>query len=364
MDLYLFIEKFGLILVIFAITMGVALYSTLAERKVAGFFQDRPGPNRAGWGGVLQPLADGLKMFTKEDFIPNTPNRFLFILGPGLFIVTALMTSAVIPWGSSINLFGREIQLQVADINVAILYVFGVVSIGVYGIMLGGWASNNKFGLMGAVRASSQMISYEVAMGLSIIAILMMTSSLSLKTITEQQHGFITWGADGSFQWLSWNIFKQPIAFLIFLVCAFAETNRTPFDLPECESELVGGYHTEYSSMKLGFYLFAEYINMFISSALLSILFFGGYNYPGMDGVHSLLTSSLGDVVGGNIATLIGFGVLFGKTLFFIFFYMWVRWTVPRFRYDQLMNLGWKILIPLAIANIMVTGGVILYLQR
>ncbi|HRG88563.1 MAG TPA: NADH-quinone oxidoreductase subunit NuoH [Chitinophagales bacterium] len=364
MDLYLFIEKFGLILVIFAITMGVALYSTLAERKVAGFFQDRPGPNRAGWGGVLQPLADGLKMFTKEDFIPNTPNRFLFILGPGLFIVTALMTSAVIPWGSSINLFGREIQLQVADINVAILYVFGVVSIGVYGIMLGGWASNNKFGLMGAVRASSQMISYEVAMGLSIIAILMMTSSLSLKTITEQQHGFITWGADGSFQWLSWNIFKQPIAFLIFLVCAFAETNRTPFDLPECESELVGGYHTEYSSMKLGFYLFAEYINMFISSALLSILFFGGYNYPGMDGVHSLLTSSLGDVLGGNIATLIGFGVLFGKTLFFIFFYMWVRWTVPRFRYDQLMNLGWKILIPLAIANIVATGGVILYLQR
>lgn len=363
MDLYLFLEKFGLILVIFAITMGVALYSTLAERKVAGFFQDRPGPNRAGWGGVLQPLADGLKMFTKEDFIPNTPNRFLFILGPGLFIVTALMTSAVIPWGSSINLFGREIQLQVADINVAILYVFGVVSIGVYGIMLGGWASNNKFGLMGAVRASSQMISYEVAMGLSIIAILMMTSSLSLKTITEQQHGFITWGADGSFQWLSWNVFKQPVAFLIFLVCAFAETNRTPFDLPECESELVGGYHTEYSSMKLGFYLFAEYINMFISSALLSILFFGGYNYPGMDFVRESLTNSIG-VVGGSIATLIEFCVLFGKTLFFIFFYMWVRWTVPRFRYDQLMNLGWKILIPLAIANIVVTGGVILFLQR
>jgi NADH-quinone oxidoreductase subunit H len=363
MDLYLFLEKFGLILVIFAITMGVALYSTLAERKVAGYFQDRPGPNRAGWGGLLQPLADGLKMFTKEDFIPNTPNRFLFILGPGLFIVTALMTSAVIPWGSSINLFGREIQLQVADINVAILYVFGVVSIGVYGIMLGGWASNNKFGLMGAVRASSQMISYEVAMGLSIIAILMMTSSLSLKTITEQQHGFITWGADGSFQWLSWNIFKQPVAFLIFLVCAFAETNRTPFDLPECESELVGGYHTEYSSMKLGFYLFAEYINMFISSALLSILFFGGYNYPGMDFVRESLTNSIG-VVGGGIATLIEFGVLFGKTLFFIFFYMWVRWTVPRFRYDQLMNLGWKILIPLAIANIVVTGGVILFLQR
>jgi NADH-quinone oxidoreductase subunit H len=356
MDVYLFIEKFALILVIFGITMGIALYSTLAERKVAGFMQDRPGPNRAGWGGVLQPLADGLKMFTKEDFIPETPNKFLFILGPGLFIVTALMTSAVIPWGSTINFFGRNISLQVADINVALLFVFGVVSIGVYGIMIGGWASNNKFGLLGAVRASSQMISYEVAMGLSIIAILMMTGSLSLKTITEQQHGFITWDNNGHFQWLSWNIFKQPIAFLIFLVCAFAETNRTPFDLPECESELVGGYHTEYSSMKLGFYLFAEYINMFISSALISIIFFGGYNYPGMDWV----TSGLGT----NVAVLLGVGVLFAKTLFFIFFYMWVRWTVPRFRYDQLMNLGWKILIPLAIANIVVTGGFILALGK
>jgi len=354
MDIYFFIEKFSLILIIFGITMGIALYSTLAERKVAGFMQDRPGPNRAGWGGVLQPLADGLKMFTKEDFIPQTPNRFLFILGPGLFIITALMTSAVIPWGRTISFLGRDISLQVADINVAILFVFGVVSIGVYGIMIGGWASNNKFGLLGAVRASSQMISYEVAMGLSIIAVLMMTGSLSLKTISEQQHGFIDWS--GSIPYPSWNFFKQPIAFLIFLVCAFAETNRTPFDLPECESELVGGYHTEYSSMKLGFYLFAEYINMFISSALLSIIFFGGYNYPGMDWVGSTL--------GYNIAALLGVGVLFSKIIFFIFFYMWVRWTVPRFRYDQLMNLGWKILIPLAIANIVLTGGVILFFTK
>lgn len=348
MELALFIEKAAIILVVFGITMFIALYSTFAERKVAGFIQDRPGPNRAGWGGVLQPLADGVKMFTKEDFIPNTPNRFLFILGPFLFIVTALMTSAVIPWGASLSLFGREIPLQAADINVAILFVFGIVSIGVYGIMIGGWASNNKYSLLGAVRASSQMISYEIAMGLSIIAVLMLTGSLSLRTITEQQHGF--W--DGANSWLSWNIFKQPIAFLIFLICAFAETNRTPFDLPECESELVGGYHTEYSSMKLGFYLFAEYINMFISSAIISILFFGGYNYPGMDWVAEML--------GGNVATLLGVGVLFAKIIFFIFFYMWVRWTVPRFRYDQLMNLGWKILIPLSIINILITGGVIL----
>ena len=349
MDLALFIEKFAIILVVFGITMLIALYSTFAERKVAAFMQDRPGPNRAGWGGVAQPLADGLKMFTKEDFIPNTPNRFLFILGPGLFIVTALMTSAVVPWGGTLHLFGRDIPLQATDINLAILFVFGVVSIGVYGIMIGGWASNNKYSLLGAVRASSQMISYEVAMGLSIIAVLMLTGTLSLKAITEQQHGFITWG---HIPFPSWYVFRQPLAFLIFLICAFAETNRTPFDLPECEAELVGGYHTEYSSMKLGFYLFAEYINMFVSSAIISIVFFGGYNYPGMDAVANH--------IGPNVATLLGVVVLFAKVFFFIFFYMWGRWTVPRFRYDQLMNLGWKILIPLSILNIVLTGGAII----
>ncbi|MDB5281484.1 MAG: nqo8 [Bacteroidota bacterium] len=348
MDVALFIEKFAIILIVFGITMFIALYSTFAERKVAAFMQDRPGPNRAGWGGIFQPLADGVKMFTKEDFIPNTPNKFLFILGPGLFIVTALMTSAVVPWGGTLHLFGRDISLQAADINLAILFVFGVVSIGVYGIMIGGWASNNKYSLLGAVRASSQMISYEIAMGLSIIAVLMMTGSLSLRTIAEQQHGFFDWGQ----HWLSWNVFKQPLAFFIFLICAFAETNRTPFDLPECESELVGGYHTEYSSMKLGFYLFAEYINMFISSAIIATVFFGGYNYPGMDGVATH--------IGPNIAVLLGVAVLFAKTLFFIFFYMWVRWTVPRFRYDQLMNLGWKVLFPLSIVNIVLTAVVIL----
>jgi NADH-quinone oxidoreductase subunit H len=352
MDSFFFIEKGVLILAIFAITMLIALYSTFAERKIAAFFQDRVGPNRAGPGGFLQPLADGVKMFTKEDFTPNTPNKFLFILGPGLFMTTALVTSSVIPWGDTITILGREVQLQIADINVALLFVFGVVSIGVYGIMIGGWASNNKYSLLGAVRASSQMISYEVAMGLSIIAVLMVTGTLSLREITLQQYGFISWGPDGEFQGLSWNVFKQPIAFLVFLVCAFAETNRTPFDLPECESELIGGYHTEYSSMKLGFYLFAEYINMFISSALISVLFFGGFNYPGMNWVAETL--------GNNAVAIIGVLALFAKIFFFIFFYMWVRWTVPRFRYDQLMNLGWKILIPLSIVNILVTGAVIL----
>jgi NADH-quinone oxidoreductase subunit H len=289
-------------------------------------------------------------MFTKEDFIPDTPNKWLFIIGPGLAMTTALMTSAVIPWGRTLNIAGHAVTLQAADINIAMLYVFGVISIGVYGIMIGGWASNNKFSLLGAVRASSQMISYEVAMGLSMIAILMMTSSLSISTIAEKQHGFIDWS--GKVPYFSWYVFKQPIAFLIFLVCAFAETNRTPFDLPECESELVGGYHTEYSSMKLGFFLFAEYVNMFISSAIISIVFFGGYNYPFMDWVanHG----------GENLATILGVVVLFAKVFFFIFFYMWVRWTVPRFRYDQLMNLGWKILMPLAILNIILTGIIVL----
>lgn len=334
------IEKSVVIVVVFAITMIMAMYSTWAERKVAAFLQDRVGPNRAGWGGLLQPLADGMKLFSKEEFEPNTPNKFLFVVGPAIAMSTALMTSAVIPWGDKLHVFGRDVVLQATDINIGLLYFFGVVSVGVYGIMIGGWASNNKFSLMGAVRAASQMVSYEVAMGLSMIALLMMTGTLSLKEISEQQAG------------MNWNVFYQPLSFLIFLICAFAETNRTPFDLAECESELIGGYHTEYSSMKMGFYLFAEYANMFISATIISVLFFGGYNYPGMQWMV--------ENVGVNIANVLGIAVLFAKICFFIFFYMWVRWTIPRFRYDQLMNLGWRILIPLSIINIMITGIVIL----
>jgi NADH-quinone oxidoreductase subunit H len=326
--------------VVFAITMFMAMYSTWAERKVAAFLQDRIGPNRAGPYGLFQPLADGLKLFAKEEFSPDTPNKFLFLVGPGIAMGAALMTSAVIPWGDHFHLFGRDILLQATDIDVAVLYIFAVVSFGVYGIMIGGWASNNKFSLIGAIRAASQMVSYEVAMGLSIIALLMMTGTLSLKEISEQQSG------------MNWNVFYQPLSFLIFLICAFAETNRTPFDLPECETELIGGYHTEYSSMKMGFYLFAEYANMFISSTILAVLFFGGYNYPGMSWVV--------ENWGVNIANVLGIMALFVKLCGFIFFYMWVRWTIPRFRYDQLMNLGWKILIPLSIVNIMITGIVIL----
>lgn len=341
MDSAIIIEKSVFIVVIFAITMLFAMYETLAERKIAAWFQDRIGPNRAGKGGILQPLADGLKLFAKEEFFPNTPNKFLFIVGPAISMSTALMTSAVIPWGKSLTILGRQVELQATDIDIAMLYVFGVLSVGVYGIMIGGWASNNKFSLMGAMRASSQMISYEVAMGLALIALVMMDGSLSIRHIAEGQHG------------MKWNVFYQPVGFLIFLVCSFAETNRTPFDLAECEAELIGGYHTEYSSMKMGFYLFAEYASMFISSTILATIYFGAYNYPFMDEAASAL--------GENVANLIGVAVLFAKICFFIFFYMWVRWTIPRFRYDQLMRLGWQMLIPLAIVNIVVTAIVTLF---
>lgn len=323
-----------LIVAVFTVTLVIAMYSTYGERKIAAFLQDRVGPDRSGPFGILQPMADGVKMFMKEEIIPDVANKWLFILGPCIAMTTALMTSAVIPWGTSLSIGGHTFPLQATDVNIGILYIFGVVSIGVYGIMIGGWASNNKYSLLGALRASSQMISYEVAMGLSIIALVMMTGTLSVKEIAAQQAGG------------HWNVFYQPLGFVIFLICAFAECNRTPFDLPECETELVGGYHTEYSSMKLGFYLFAEYINMFISSAVISTLYFGGYNMPFIGQfIHNP-----------NTLALVGTAFLFGKILFFIFFFMWIRWTIPRFRYDQLMNLGWKGLIPLSIANIFLTA--------
>jgi NADH-quinone oxidoreductase subunit H len=332
----IFLDKTILIAVLFLISLGVAAYSTYFERKVAAFMQDRIGPDRAGPFGLLQPLADGVKFFFKEEIIPNAADKFLFILGPSLAMLTSLMTSVVIPWGRPLHIGDRIVDLQVVDINIGILYVFGVVSLGVYGIMIGGWASNNKYSLLGAIRASSQMISYELAMGMAVVAVVMFTSSLSLHDIVEGQKGW------------HWNVLYQPLGCLIFVICAFAECNRTPFDLPECETELVGGYHTEYSSMKLGLYLFSEYVNMFISSAVIACVYFGGYNFPGLN--YSAMDP--------NIGALISVLVMLGKTFFFIFFFMWIRWTIPRFRYDQLMRLGWRILIPLAIFNILATGGV------
>jgi NADH-quinone oxidoreductase subunit H len=336
------IEKGVLISVILGVSLLVAMYTTFAERKVAAILQDRRGPNRAGPFGLLQPLADGIKLFMKEEIIPTHSNKVLFILGPCLAMMTAMMTSAVIPWGADVQMFGRNVSLQVADINVGILYVFAVVSMGVYGIMIGAWASNNKYSLMGGLRAASQIISYELAMGIALIALLMTTGNLSIKQMVIQQ-------TDGY-----WNVIKQPLGFVIFLVCVFAECNRTPFDLPESENELIGGYHTEYSSMKLGFYLFAEYINMFISSAVMTCLFFGGYDVPFVNDTAN---------AGQTWLIFAQIGALLFKIVFFLFLFMWVRWTIPRFRYDQLMNLGWKKLIPLALLNMLVTGAVILYLQ-
>lgn len=338
MDTAFLLQKMGLVGVVFLVTLGIAAYSTYGERKVAAFLQDRLGPDRAGPFGLLQPIADGVKMFMKEDFIPQNASKWLFILAPGIFMFVACMTSAVIPWGTELTLFGTPIQLQVADINIGILYIMGFVSLGVYGIMIAGWSSNNKYSLYGAIRASAQMVSYELAMGLSLIALVMMSGTLSIGEIVKQQTGF------------GWNVIYQPLGFLIFFICSLAECNRAPFDMAECETELIGGYHTEYGSMKLGFFLFAEYINMFVSSAVISSLFFGGYNFPGID--PSWLGGFMGPIV------------LFAKIFFFIFVFMWIRWTLPRFRYDQLMHLGWKALTPLAILNMLLTGALTLWLGK
>ena len=331
-----------LCVIVFVVSLGMAAYMTWGERKLAAILQDRVGPDRAGPLGLLQPIADGVKMFMKEEMLPGKSNRFLFILGPCLFMVTACMTGAVIPWGSGFTIGDVTYPMQITDINIGLLYLLGVVSIGVYGIMIGGWASNNKYSLLGALRASSQMISYEVAMGLALIALVMMTGTLSLGEISRQQDAGLA------------NVVYQPLGFLIFIICAFAETNRAPFDLPECESELVGGYHTEYSSMKLGLFLFAEYINMFISSAVMATLYWGGYNFP--------FQHELG--LEGNTLAILQTVALFAKIVIFIFIFMWVRWTLPRFRYDQLMHLGWRVLLPLSLANIFITGIVMYFMGK
>ncbi len=341
-DWLLIVEKLVLIIIVVMASLLIAMYTTFAERKVAAVLQDRRGPNRAGPFGILQPVADGLKLFFKEEIIPNFSSKALFILGPSLAMLTAIMTGAVVPWGDQVHLFGRDISLQIADVNVGILYVFAVVSMGVYGIMIGSWASNNKYSLMGGLRAASQIISYELAMGISLIALLMISGTLSLREMVLQQQTGL------------WNIVYQPLGFLIFLICAFAECNRTPFDLPEAENELIGGYHTEYSSMKLGFYLFSEYINMFVSSVIMSTLFFGGYDIPFLNEAN----------YNQNWMALFGVLMLMAKVSGFIFLFMWVRWTIPRFRYDQLMNLGWRVLIPLALANMLVTGALVLLKQN
>jgi NADH-quinone oxidoreductase subunit H len=343
-DMWFILEKAILIACIIGLSFFIAMYTTYAERKVAAWLQDRHGPNRAGPFGIFQPLADGGKLFFKEEIIPLASNKILFIVGPGVAMITSLVTSTVIPWGVPVVTGNGVIPLQVADVDMGILLIFSVVSVGVYGIMIGGWASNNKFSLIAAIRGASQMVSYELPMGLALIAVLFMTGSLKMSEIVanQVQHG--------------WHIIYQPLGFIIFFVCALAECNRTPFDLPEAENELNFGYHQEYSSMKLGFYLFAEYINMFVSSAVMVTIFFGGYDIPFVNEASWGLAPWL--------MSLISFSVLMTKVAFMLFLFLWIRWTIPRFRYDQLMNLGWKKLIPLALLNMIITAAVILWLNK
>ena len=336
MDLLGFIIILVKVLVVFAATMITVMGMIYAERRVSAFMQGRLGPNRVGPKGLLQPIADGIKFFMKEDLIPGGVDKPIYILAPAILLIPALMTFAVIPFGSSITIFGREIALQVADVNVGILYILALTSIGVYGIVLAGWSSNSKYSLLGGLRSSAQLISYELAMGLAVVSIILLAGSLRLNDIIADQQG----------HFLSWNVFKQPLAFLIFLVAVYAETNRLPFDLTEAEQELVGGYHTKYSSMKFAMFFMAEYANMITAAALTVTLFFGGWDVPFVN------ENSLGLV--GVILSVLSF--IF-KIAFFLFLFIWTRWTFPRFRYDQLMKLGWKVLLPLALVNIFLTGG-------
>ena len=336
MDLLGFIIICVKVLVVFAATMLTVLMMIYAERRVSAFIQGRLGPNRVGPQGLLQPIADGIKFLMKEDIIPDGVNKPIYLLAPVIMLIPALMTFAVIPFGSDITLFGRQIPLQVADVNVGILYVLALTSIGVYGIVLAGWSSNSKYSLLGGLRSAAQLISYELAMGLAVVSIILLSGSLKLNDIVADQQGYL----------FSWNVFKQPLAFIIFLIAVYAETNRLPFDLSEAEQELVGGYHTEYSSIKFSMFFMAEYANMITAAALTVTLFFGGWDVPLIN------ETSLG--IWGTLLSVLSFILKMG---FFLFLFIWVRWTFPRFRYDQLMKIGWKVMLPIALLNIFITAG-------
>jgi NADH-quinone oxidoreductase subunit H len=330
-------------LVVFTVLMvGVAML-TLAERKISAWIQDRIGPNRTGYGGLLQPAADGLKNIMKEETYPDAANLPLFILSPMLAFIPALITFAVIPFASPLSTRWGLVEMSVADLPIGFLYILAVSSLGVYGIVLAGWSSNNKYSLLGGLRSSAQMISYEISMGMATVAVLLLAGNVSLNAIVRQQ------------QTMGWNVFPLLIGFFIFCVAAFAETNRLPFDLPEAESELIAGYHTEYSAMKFSMFFIAEYSNMVTASALMVTLFFGGWDIPGTQW-DNLPPWTV-------VKFLVTLAVFFGKLLFFLFLYMWIRWTLPRFRYDQLMSLGWKFMLPLALCYIVITGGAVLALD-
>jgi NADH-quinone oxidoreductase subunit H len=336
------------VLVVLVITLTAVAYTVLLERKVLGRIQNRWGPSRVGPFGLLQPLADGIKLFLKEDLMPMASERPLFILAPIIALTCALISIAVVPFGGmqrvTVNGVGVE-MFNVADLNIGLLVILGITSIGVYGIALSGWSSNNKFALLGSLRATSQMISYELALGLSLVGVVLRAQSLSLRDIVNSQsaHGMLSWNVFGGLQF---------VAFFIYLMAAYAETNRAPFDLPEAESELVAGYHTEYSSMKFAMFFMAEYANMITVSCVATLLFLGGASSP----LGHLLPDDFGGPILAAIFPILWFVI---KVLFFLLLYIWVRGTLPRFRYDQLMSFGWKFLLPLAMANIIVTSLVI-----
>ena len=329
--------------VVFVVVLLVVAYTVLAERRILGFIQGRLGPNRVGYGGVLQPFADLLKFILKEDIVPDKSTRFIYFLAPVITTIAAMMTMIVYPFGpdTTIPFINKTIPLVVARFDVGLLYVLGITSIGVYGIALAGWSSNNKYSLMGGLRASAQMISYELALGMSLIGVLLLSGTLDLGAIV---------GLQSRWHGSSWFILAQPLGFIIYLIAAIAETNRVPFDLPEAETELVAGFHTEYSAMKFALFFLAEYINMFTVSMLATTLFLGGWNVPFADALFGRGTFLFG------LVSVIGF---LAKVIFFLFIYIWLRATLPRFRFDQLMSFGWKFLLPAAILNILVTATLI-----
>ncbi len=329
------------IVTVMGLLVGVVAYTVLLERRVAAAIQNRIGPNRVGWQGLLQPLADVLKLVMKEDIVPTNANRFIHDLAPVISISIAMTTFSVIPFGDTIDLFGHTIRLQIADVNIGILYILAMTSLGVYGVTLSGWSSNSKYSLLGGLRSSAQMLSYEISMGLAVIGVIMIAGTLRLDQIVALQSGW------------KWNIILQPIGFITFTVAAFAETNRHPFDLPEAEPELVGGYHTEYSGLKFGLFFLAEYANMVVASALITTLFLGGWQIP--------YAADMG--LSGNLLSILQVGAFCAKVALLVLFFIIVRWTIPRFRYDQLMNLGWKFMLPMAVANVIITGLVILFLE-
>ncbi|MBT8337719.1 MAG: NADH-quinone oxidoreductase subunit NuoH [Gemmatimonadetes bacterium] len=350
------------VLGVFTAVMVVVAYTTLAERKISAWIQDRSGPNRVGPWGMLQPIADGIKNFLKEETMPGTANRFYFVLGPMLAIIPALMTFAVIPFAAPLPTPWGVVDMIVADIPIGVLYVLALSSLGVYGLVISGWASNNKYAFLGSLRASAQMVSYEVALGLSLVPVLMLVGNVTLTQVVAQQQQLDFWFA-----------FPLSLGFILFLISAFAETNRLPFDMPEAESELVTGYHTEYSSMKFSMFFIAEYGHMVTASALMATLFFGGWDLPGTwddafwwEGMLISGFDAAGAPIMANpawwktVLTLGGFGA---KVAFFLFFYIWVRWTLPRFRYDQVMTLGWKVMLPVSLAYVMIVAGTILVLD-